>query len=85
MQVNLRYPPPRTAGYARLTAEGEAEAGLCAGGDKISRKPAQTVAELLMLMMNCTINPPTPCLWQAPVSTQKTKRKTGPAIRRSAR
>ena len=30
-------------------------------------------------------NPPTPCLWQAPASTQKTKRKTGPAIRRSAR
>ena len=31
------------------------------------------------------INPPTPCLWQAPASTQKTKRKTRPAIRRSAR
>ena len=30
-------------------------------------------------------NPPTPCLWQAPASTQKTKRKTRPAIRRSAR
>ena len=30
-------------------------------------------------------NPPTPCLWQAPVSTQKAKRKTRPAIRRSAR
>ena len=28
---------------------------------------------------------PTPCLWQAPASTQKTKRKTRPAIRRSAR
>ena len=31
------------------------------------------------------INPPTPCLWQAPASTQKIKRKTRPAIRRSAR
>ena len=33
-------------------------------------------------------NPPTPCLWlcwQAPASAQKTKRKTRPAIRRSAR
>ena len=30
-------------------------------------------------------NPPTPCLWQASASTQKTKRKTRPAIRRSAR
>ena len=30
-------------------------------------------------------NPHTPCLWQAPASTQKTKRKTRPAIRRSAR
>ena len=30
-------------------------------------------------------NPPTPCLWQAPASTQKTKRKTRPAILRSAR
>ena len=30
-------------------------------------------------------NPPTPCLWQAPASTQKPKRKTRPAIRRSAR
>ena len=30
-------------------------------------------------------NPPTPCLRQAPASTQKTKRKTRPAIRRSAR
>ena len=30
-------------------------------------------------------NPLTPCLWQAPASTQKTKRKTRPAIRRSAR
>ena len=29
--------------------------------------------------------PPTPCLWQAPASTQKTKRKTRPAILRSAR
>ena len=33
-------------------------------------------------------NPPTPCLWkviwQAPASTQKTKRKTRPTIRRSA-
>ena len=29
-------------------------------------------------------NPPTPCLWQAPASTQKTKRKTRPAIRQSA-
>jgi len=28
---------------------------------------------------------PTPCLWQAPASAQKTKRKTRPAIRRSAR
>ena len=27
----------------------------------------------------------TPCLWQAPASTQRTKRKTRPAIRRSAR
>ena len=27
-------------------------------------------------------NPPTPCLWQALASTQKTKRKTRPAIRR---
>ena len=30
-------------------------------------------------------NPPTPCLWQAPASTQKTKRKARPAVRRSAR
>ena len=30
-------------------------------------------------------NSPTPCHWQAPASTQKTKRKTRPAIRRSAR
>jgi len=31
-------------------------------------------------------NPPTPCLWQAPASAQKTRRKTRPAaIRRSAR
>ena len=30
-------------------------------------------------------NPPTPCLWQAPASTQFAKRKTRPAIRRSAR
>ena len=30
-------------------------------------------------------NPPTPCLWQAPASTQETKRKTRPAVRRSAR
>ena len=29
--------------------------------------------------------PPTPCLWQAPASAQKTKRKTRPATRRSAR
>ena len=37
------------------------------------------------LTMNHTTNPPTPCLWQAPASTQKTKRKTRSAIRRSAR
>ena len=30
-------------------------------------------------------NPPTPCFLQAPASTQNTKRKTRPAIRRSAR
>ena len=30
-------------------------------------------------------NPPTPCLWQAPASGQKIKRKTRPAIRRSER
>jgi len=30
-------------------------------------------------------NPLTPCLWQAPASVQKTKRKTRPAIRQSAR
>ena len=30
-------------------------------------------------------NPPTPCLWQAPASARKTKRKTRPDIRRSAR
>jgi hypothetical protein len=30
-------------------------------------------------------NPPTPFLWKAPASIQKTKRKTRPAIRRSAR
>ena len=35
--------------------------------------------------MSYTINPPTPCLWQAPASTQKPTRKTRPAIRRSAR
>ena len=36
----------------------------------------------------CCVNykkTPTPCLWQAPASAQKTKRKTRPAIRRSAR
>ena len=34
----------------------------------------------------CNKNPPTPtCLSQAPASTQKTKRKTRPAIHRSAR
>ena len=37
------------------------------------------------MTMNHTTNPPTPCLWQAPASTQKTKRKTRPAIRRGAR
>ena len=37
-----------------------------------------------MMMVNYTTNPPTPCLWQGPASTQKTKRKTRPAICRSA-
>ena len=37
-------------------------------------------------MMSYTKKTPTPCLsWQAPASTQKTKRKARPAIRRSAR
>ena len=38
-----------------------------------------------MMIIHYTINPPMQCLWQAPASTQKTKRKTRPAIRRSAR
>ena len=29
----------------------------------------------MMMMVNCTINPPTPCLWQAPASAQKTKKE----------
>ena len=29
------------------------------------------------LCANCTKNPPTPCLWQAPASPQKTRRKPG--------
>ena len=37
-----------------------------------------------VMMVNCTINPPAPCLWQAPVSAQNPPpRKTRPAIRRS--
>ena len=38
----------------------------------------------VMMMRNYTINLPTPCLWQAPASIQKTQKKTRPAIRRSA-
>ena len=39
-----------------------------------------------VVMMNCTIKKtPTSCLWQSPAITQKTKRKTRQAIRRSAR
>ena len=30
---------------------------------------------MMMMMMNCTINPPTPCLWQAPVSAQKPQKE----------
>ena len=31
------------------------------------------------------INPPTPCLWKAPASAQKTQKEIRPAIRRGAR
>ena len=36
----------------------------------------------VMMVVNCTTNPPALCLFQAPASTQKTKKKreTGPAI-----
>ena len=35
---------------------------------------------IYVVMVNHAIKkPPTPCLWQAPASTQKTKRKTRPA------
>ena len=38
--------------------------------------PGGTTVKLMM--MNCAKeNPPTPCLWQAPASTEKTKRKPG--------
>ena len=36
---------------------------------------AINIARQAVVMMNCTINPPTPCLWQAPASTQKTKKE----------
>ena len=28
-----------------------------------------------MVVVNCAMNPPTPCLWQAPTSAQKTKKE----------
>ena len=31
---------------------------------------------IMVMMINCTINPPAPCLWQAPASAQKTKRES---------
>ena len=43
------------------------------------------VVVVVLVVVLYNKNPPTPCLWQAPASTQKTKRKTRPAIRRSAR
>ena len=31
---------------------------------------------IMVMMINCTINPPTPCLWQAPASAQKIKKES---------
>ena len=51
-----------------------------------SAKEARCVVWLMMVVVVVVVvvlhnkNPPTPCLWQAPASTQKTKRKTRPAI-----
>ena len=42
--------------------------------NKSSRKPAHTVVELVVVVLH-NKNPPTPCLWQAPASTQKTKKE----------
>ena len=38
------------------------------------------------MMMNCTETPPTPCLWQAPASTQKTQKEiqAGHSLERAA-
>ena len=44
-----------------------------------------TFGVVLVVVVLRSKTPPTPCLWQASASTQKTKKKTRPAIRRSAR
>ena len=38
--------------------------------------PVPCLSWVLIMTVNCAIKMPTPCLWQAPASTQKTKRKT---------
>ena len=63
-------PPPSQAGV---------DFGLCLGS------PVWFCCSLVVVVVLHKKNLPTPCLWQAPASTQKTKRKTRPAIRRSAR
>ena len=58
--------------------------GLSRGNGRMSfvptPPPTGNRSEKVIILHNK--NPPTPCLWQAPASTQKTKRKTRPAIRR---
>ena len=79
--------PGAHAGQSAPKTPSKRTTGLATGPRSVWAARRQVGREhcLVVVVVLHNKNPPTPCLWQAPASTQKTKRKTRPAIRRSAR